>query len=182
MNSVRIGTTTIALLCLVAFSASGQTGGHALEVRGGAAVPASGFAELVGVGPAFGLGYQFRPKGGVLVMIDADYSSQPVTDDDTAIKVYHLLGKFGLDLVGKPNPISFILNLGAGVMIFDFETVPNKTYFGTNAGAKLGYGVGQATTLYLNIQADVAFSASSGLVQTGNAWIVPVTAGLAYRY
>ncbi len=183
MKPIRVGIFAVVLLCVVSVAGLGQTGRHAIEARGGAAVPVAEFADFVGVaGPTFGLGYHFRLTGGTLVMVDADYTSLPVSDDDATIKVYHLLGKFGVDFVGKPNPISFILNVGAGVMIFDFESGSNKTYFGTNAGAKFGYDISQAITLYLNAQADVAFSESSGLVRTSNAWIIPITAGLAYRF
>jgi hypothetical protein len=57
-----------------------------------------------------------------------------------------------------------------------------QRHFGTRAGAKVGYNIAQAITLYLNLQADVAFADSSGLVQTNNAWIMPITAGLAYGF
>jgi hypothetical protein len=173
---------SLGFMLLATVDGCGQGAKHTLEVRGGAAVPTFDFADLVGVGPTFGLGYQFQFPGGVLIMVDVDYSSQPVSEDQTTVKAYHLLGKLGSSLIGEPNPISFILTLGAGVMIFDLEDTISKTHFGTNLGAKFGYDVAPAITLYLNAQADVTFSEVLGLDQTDNAWILPITAGLAYRF
>jgi hypothetical protein len=57
-----------------------------------------------------------------------------------------------------------------------------QPHFDTSAAAKVGDIIAQAMTLYFNLQADVAFADSSGLVQIDNAWIMPIGAGLAYGF
>ena len=186
MRPNRIGLAALMLTVLAASAAAAQTTHNAVEVRGGVAVPGFDFADVAKPGPTFGVGYRYNPTGGVWVMFDADYSSQPAADDGIKTTVVHLIGKVGIDLVDRANPFSFILNVGAGVMLFDFdrETTPfdNKTYFGSNIGAKAGYAVSRSITIYLNAQADMAFSETSGAIPTSNAWIFPLTVGLAYGF
>ncbi|KPJ90456.1 MAG: hypothetical protein AMS18_10875 [Gemmatimonas sp. SG8_17] len=183
MRTLPTGLLALTLVSGFAASAYPQISRHGLEVRGGVAIPAFDFADVSKPGPAFGLGYQFHPTGNWLVMFDADYSSQPADDDGLKVTIYHFLGKLGIDLVDRASPWSFILNAGAGLLLFDFEQeiFGTKRYFGTNFGAKVGYAPTERVTVYANVQADVAFSESSGLIPTSNAWVWPVTLGLAYR-
>ena len=54
-------------------------------------------------------------------MHDADYGSQPAADNGLKVNLFHFLGKLGIDLADRASPWSVILNIGAGVMLFDFE-------------------------------------------------------------
>ncbi|UCD23514.1 MAG: porin family protein, partial [Gemmatimonadota bacterium] len=184
MRLSRIASATLLVTAMMATTLTAQRKLNAVEVRGGVAVPGFDFADVSNPGPTFGVGYRYNPTGAVWVMFDADYSSQPAADEGIRTTIVHLIGKVGVDLTNRSNPWSFILNVGAGVMLFDFdtETTPfdNKTYFGSNLGAKAGYAVSPNITVYLNAQADMALSESSGAIPTSNTWVFPLTAGLAY--
>ena len=98
MRPNRIGIVTLTLTAFATSAAVGQTTHNAVEVRGGVAVPGFDFADVAKPGPTVGVGYRYNPTGGVWVMFDADYSSQPAADDGIKTTVVHLIGKLGIDL------------------------------------------------------------------------------------
>jgi hypothetical protein len=184
MRISRVGAAVLLFLVLAAATGRAQIPRNALEVRGGVAVPVGDFTDVSKLGPTFGVGYQYNPSGSVLVMFDADYSSQPAADDGFKTTILYFIGKVGVDLVDRSSPWSLVVNAGGGMMLFNFdrELFDNKTYFGTNFGLKAGRAMSRNLTIYLNAQADMALSESSGAIPTSNTWVVPVTAGLRYGF
>lgn len=193
MSALRLNLAAIAGLALLvgqsvqAQTRMGATMTHPLpsafvEGLGGVVVPTFDISNTAKVGPMFGatLGYVLDPRW--VVMGEFDYGSHKDKATGTVtIKTLHYIAKLGYSLTGpKEQGWEALVNLGAGAVGFDVAGT-TKTYFAINAGAKFTYNVNRNIGIVISPQGDIAFSKKADL-NTTNAWVWPISAGLRVRF
>jgi hypothetical protein len=168
-------------------TAAAQDSGVILEVHGGIGLPTFDFSDEE-VGPIVGGGIWYTP-------IDARWALGAEADFGfhDHINVFHFIGKAGYIVhASQGGGFDVMLNLGAGVMMFNQEKVdlgqfgtidPDaKTYFAVNAGAKFMYVVSHRVNIVFSVQGDVAFSDEDAFgIGTNNAWVWPLSGGVQIK-
>jgi len=179
MRTLRISAATLFAALVLTVSASAQTQ-VSFEARGGFAVPTFDISDAADPGPVFGGGLMVHVGSGVKLMADADFGLHPGANNGPDVNVYHFMGKIGYDvLASQGGPVSLILNAGAGIMMFDVDVAgaDAETYFGINAGAKIGYAVTPQVTIFASPQGDIAFSDDPS-----TSWVWPFAAGVRFTF
>lgn len=155
-----------------------------VEGLAGAAVPTFDIANTAKVGSMVGgtLGYMLNPRWVLMAEFDYGHHKDKATGTVT-INTLHYMGKLGYSLTGqKEKGWEALVNLGAGAVSFDVAgSSGTKTYFAINAGAKLAYNFSRSVALVISPQGDIAFTSKADL-NTTNAWVWPISAGLRIRY
>ena len=157
-----------------------------VEGLAGAAIPTFDIANTAKTGSVFGaaIGAQLNPKW--VLMGEFDYGMHKDKATGTVdIKTLHYIGKLGYMLTNQTDHgWEALVNLGAGAMGFKIGpsgASTTKTYVAINAGAKIAYNFNRSIGVVLSPQGDIAFTKKADL-NTTNAWVWPVTAGLRIRY
>ncbi len=190
MSALRFSLIAVAGMALTTAPAlraqysSTDTPKFFVEGLAGAVVPTFDIANTVKVGSMFGgtIGYTLNSRW--VLMGEFDYGNhKDKATGTTTIKTLHYMGKLGYSLTGpRETGWEAVVNLGAGAVSFDVDGAPStKTYFAINAGAKLAYNFTRSVAFVLSPQGDIAFSKRADL-NTTNAWVWPVSAGLRIRY
>jgi hypothetical protein len=153
-----------------------------VEGLGGAAVPTFDIANTAKTGAMFGatVGYVLNPRW--VLMGEFDYGHH-TAKASSAVKIntLHFMAKLGYSLTGqREQGWEALVNLGAGAVGFDVAGT-TKTYFAINAGAKITYNFSRNLGFVISPQGDIAFSKKADL-NTTNAWVWPVSAGLRIRF
>ncbi len=157
-----------------------------LEGLAGAAVPTFDIAKTAKIGSMVGgaIGVHLNPR--LVLMGEFDYGMHKDKATGTVdINTLHYMAKLGYMLT-KQNDKGWeaMVNLGAGAMSFEVGSgaaSSTKTYFAINAGAKLSYNFNRTVAFVLSPQGDIAFTKKADL-NTTNAWVWPIAAGLRIRY
>ena len=153
-----------------------------VEGLGGAVVPTFDIANTAKTGAMFGVavGYALNPRW--VLMGEFDYGSHKDKPTGTVtINTLHYMAKLGYSLTGpRERGWEALVNLGAGAVGFDVAGT-TKTYLAINAGAKLTYNFSRNLGFVISPQGDIAFSKKADL-NTTNAWVWPVSAGLRVRF
>ena len=197
MSTARLGLATLAVVSLaVARPAPAQTTMGAMGARmtvpalprmfveglGGAVVPTFDIANTAKTGAMFGaaVGYVLNPRW--VLMGEFDYGHHTAkASSAVTINTLHYLAKLGYSLTGpRERGWEALVNLGAGAVSFDVAGT-TKTYLAINAGAKITYNFSRNLGLVISPQGDIAFSKKADL-NTTNAWVWPVSAGLRIRF
>lgn len=184
MSTRTVVTAVAGLLLSVPVSAQQTLEGHRffIEGRGGVVAPTFDIADVATLGPSYGvtLGAQ---RGNLVLMAAFDHGmheDEPTEAID--IRTRHYMGKVGISLTGPVEQgLEVLLNLGAGAVTFDVEGLDASTYFAINAGGKILYHFSPAVALVLSPQGDIAFTDEDEL-DTGDAWVWPLTAGLRLSF
>jgi hypothetical protein len=177
-----------AALALVAFhhpiAAQVSTPRFFVEGLGGAVVPTFDIGDVAKTGAAVGAAVGYRVNDRWVVLGEFDYAKHKDKFTGSAdINTLHYIAKVGYSLTGpKERGWEAIVNLGAGAVTFDVENAPlNFTYFAINAGAKVAYNFNRSVAFVVSPQGDIAFS-DEAEINTNNAWVWPVTAGLRVSF
>jgi len=183
MKALRIGSLLTTFAVFFAINATAQELNFYVEGRGGFAVPTFDIADAADPGPALGAGFGVNVAPSIWLIADADFGFHPsAVANGPDVNVYHFVGKFGYDFLGKSDgPWSFIVTAGGGALHFDIDGVGTFTYPAINAGAKIGYAANEFVTFFLNPQGDIAFSDEAEL-GTNNSWVWPFSAGIAITF
>jgi len=197
MSALRLSLAALAIATLAAAApahaqmpmraAHPATAGAAMprlfvEGLGGAVVPTFDIANTAKTGPMFGaaLGYQLNPRWVLMGEFDYGHHKDKATNSVT-INTLHYMAKLGYSLTGqRERGWEALVNLGAGMVGFDVGG-STKTYPAINAGAKLTYNFSRSLGFVISPQGDIAFSKKADL-NTTNAWVWPVSAGLRIRF
>lgn len=190
MPALRFPLAALASLTVIATApanaqySSGDVPKFFVEGLAGAMVPTFDIANTAKVGSMFGgtLGYVLNDRWTLMGEFDYGNHKDKATGL-TTIKTLHYIGKLGYSLTGpREKGWEALVNLGAGAVSFDVEGAPSKkTYFAINAGAKISYNFNRNVALVISPQGDIAFTKKADL-NTTNAWVWPVSAGLRIRY
>jgi hypothetical protein len=197
MSAVRLSVALLAGVTLaVAHPASAQTARGAMGPRaaapamprlfveglGGAVVPTFDIADVAKTGAMFGaaVGYVLNPRW--VLMGEFDYGHHTAKGASAVtINTLHYMAKLGYSLTGqRERGWEALVNLGAGAVSFDVAGT-SKTYLAINAGAKITYNFSRSLGFVISPQGDIAFSKKADL-NTTNAWVWPVSAGLRIRF
>lgn len=182
MKSMGFGAFLLAISALFATNTNAQQLNFYVEGRGGLAVPTFDITDAADPGPAFGAGFGINLASSIWLIADADFGFHKGANNGADVNVYHMMGKFGYDLLGNAEgPWSVIVTAGAGALMFDVDGVDTFTYPAINAGAKIGYAANEYVTFFLNPQGDIAFSDEAEL-GTNNSWVWPFSAGIAITF
>ena len=179
-----VGMTCLAAPAMSAQYSPSDTPKFFVEGLAGAVVPTFDIANTAKVGSMFGgtVGYSLNSRWTLMGEFDYGNYKDKATGTIT-IKTLHYIGKLGYSLTG-PSETGWeaLVNLGAGAVSFDVDGAPStKTYFAINAGAKITYNFNRSVAFVLSPQGDIAFTKKADL-NTTNAWVWPVSAGLRIRY
>ncbi len=186
MTAARIGLAALVGVTLaVAQPARAQTPLPKLFVEGlgGAVVPTFDIADVAKTGAMFGgaIGYQLTPRWVLMGEFDYGMHKDKATGS-VDINTLHYIAKLGYSFTGqREQGWEALVNLGAGVVTFDVQGATSKTYFAINAGAKFAYNFNRSVALVVSPQGDIAFSKKADL-NTTNAWVWPISAGLRIRF
>ncbi|HTY06329.1 MAG TPA: outer membrane beta-barrel protein [Gemmatimonadales bacterium] len=185
MSAQRFSLAALAVAAVLVArpaQAQNQTPAVFVEGLGGAAVPTFDIANTAKIGPMFGaaVGYVLDPRW--VVMGEFDYGSHKDKATGTVtINTLHYIAKLGYSLTGpKERGWEALVNLGAGAVGFKVAGT-TKTYFAINAGAKITYNINRNIGIVISPQGDIAFTKKADL-NTTNAWVWPVSAGLRVRF
>jgi Outer membrane protein beta-barrel domain len=197
MSAVRISLAALALVTVVAAQPAaaqtamgGMRSGQAasamprlfVEGLGGAVVPTFDIANTAKAGAMFGatVGYVLNPRWVLMGEFDYGHHKDKATGTVT-INTLHYMAKLGYSLTGpRERGWEALVNLGAGAVGFDVAGT-TKTYLAINAGAKITYNFSRSLGFVISPQGDIAFSKKADL-NTTNAWVWPVSAGLRIRF
>ena len=179
-----VGMTCLTVSAMSAQYSPTDTPKFFVEGLAGAVVPTFDISNTVKVGSMFGgtVGYSLNDRW--TLMGEFDYGNhKDKASGLTTIKTLHYIGKLGYSLTGpRETGWEALVNLGAGAVSFDVDGAPStKTYFAINAGAKITYNFSRSIALVISPQGDIAFTKKAEL-NTTNAWVWPVSAGLRIRY
>ena len=184
MNSFLTLATAGALALSAPLAAQQPAPRFFIEGLGGVVVPTFDIADVAKTGGAFGaaVGYRLDPRW--VLMGEFDYGMHKDKATGTAdINTAHYIAKLGYALSApRDRGWNVLVNLGAGAVSFDVKGAPRTfTYVAINAGAKVAYNFNRSLALVLSPQGDIAFSKKADL-NTTNAWVWPVSAGLRIRF
>lgn len=188
MSALRFSAAALAATLLLApRSAAAQMGSEPatpklfVEARAGAAVPTFDIANTAKTGVVYGGTIGYAPAPRWVVMGEFDYGQHDAKASSAIeINTLHYMGKVGYSLTGpRERGWEALVNLGAGAVGFDVAGT-TTTYFAINAGAKLTYNVNRNVGIVLSPQGDIAFTKKDEL-DTTNAWVWPISAGLRLR-
>ena len=183
MLAVLLGLTAAAAPLAAQYSSSPK---FFVEGLAGAAIPTFDIANTAKTGSVFGgaVGLQLNPKWVLMGEFDDGMHKDKATGL-VDIKTLHYIGKVGYMLTEQSDHgWEALVNLGAGAMSFKVGpsgTATTKTYFAINAGAKITYNFSRSVGFVLSPQGDIAFTKTADL-NTTNAWVWPITAGIRIRY
>jgi len=190
MNAVRFSLAALAVAAVtVAGPVRAQTRSAApaapslfVEALGGAVVPTFDIAHSAKTGAMLGaaVGYALNPRW--VLMGEFDYGDH-AAKATSAVRIHtlHYMGKVGYSLTGpRERGWEALVNLGAGAVAFDVAGT-TKTYPAINAGAKIAYNFSRNLAFVISPQGDIAFTKKADL-NTTNAWVWPVSAGLRIRF
>ena len=199
------------LLAAVIAVAGGTTelagqGKVSFEGQGGVALPAGRLADFVdpGLNTGLGLTYQLSPRVALVVDGGVDVLNGVVLGGQARAPDMRLW-RYGGGVAANVLPVgrwSLVTSLGAGATRFSSDEFSppgtaeprtfEHTYFTSNAGLKLGYGLGSRITTYVGARGVWAAASQSdtealaeldpaSLRPFGSAITVPVTVGLNLR-
>ena len=179
-----IASTLLAARPAQAQGSSSTSPAFFIEGLGGAVIPTFDIANDIKTGAMFGatVGYQLDPDWTLMAEFDYGHHKDKPTNSVT-IKTLHYMAKLGYSLTGpRERGWDAMVNLGAGAVTFDgFGAAGTKTYFAINAGAKITYNFSPTVGFVISPQGDIAFSKKAE-VNTTNAWVWPVSAGLRIKF
>ena len=128
MKALTIGAFLLAIGAFNATTTNAQELNFYVEGRGGAAVPTFDITDAADPGPAFGAGFGINPTSSIWLIADADFGFHKGANGGADVNVYHMMGKFGYDLLGNSDgPWSVILTAGAGALMFDATSNPPES-------------------------------------------------------
>ena len=188
MAASTLGTVLVALaLAAAPAETDAQTAPPPIsfEARAGVAIPAGAMADLVDVGPAFGVGAAYEVKPRVAVRLDADLALYGGAEFDAAaaeqtvgpdVNLWHVTASAEFDLTEPTaaTPWRITATGGLGATVFDAdrfdEGVDNPrtgeddvrefdgTYLTLASGLKAAYRVAPRLEAYGSLQWFLAFS------------------------
>jgi hypothetical protein len=155
-----------------------------VEARGGVVAPTFDIADVATVGGSYGATLGLHTMTNWVLMASFDHGMHRDEPTETAdIETLHYMAQLGFS-VKRPfveRGWELVLNLGAGAVTFDVEGADTSTYFAINAGGKILYHFNPAFSLVFSPQGNIAFTDEDEL-ETGNAWVWPLTAGLRLTF
>lgn len=157
--------------------------GSMLEFRGGINVPTFDIADAANTGGSVGATAAIRVSPRFWLTAAADFGFHPGANFPNGaqgpdVNVYHYIVGLAWDTHRPDNSRwSVMVNAGAGAMTFDVDGVTTKTYPAINMGAKIGYDVSSAVSVFLSPQGDIAFT-DEDVLGTDNAWVWPFSVGV----
>jgi hypothetical protein len=188
MQTIRIAGAVLAAGAMLAVpltrGAAQRPGPRAMvELRGGLNVPTFDIADAAKAGGSVGAGaaYKLSHRFWLTAAVDVGFhegANLPGGAQGPGVNVYHYIMGLAWDSYRPDNsPWSVMLNVGAGAMTFDLDGGTTKTYPAINVGAKIGYDVSPAITVFLSPQGDIAFT-DRDVLGTDDAWVWPFSAGV----
>ena len=157
-----------------------------VEAHAGYYLPTGDIADAVDGAFGFGggFGYSFTDKLVVMGEVDFGSHSGAEFEGETGpdVDVLHFMGKVGyVVFTSADGKLKILVNPPGPDFSADVEGADSYTYFAINAGAKLYYMFTENVGLVVSPQGDIAFTKEEE-IGTSNAWVWPLSAGLAFNF
>lgn len=183
-----------ATFLVLAAGATSLNAQFSINARAGVGVPTGSVADsdndVLGFGAesgfAFGFGFGFGLGERAELRANFDRTMHSTADGaGTAgpdIDVNHYIVGLGYRITNPESPFYVSVNLGAGALNFspDVTDAESETNFAINAGAEIGYWLGESIAIFASPQGDIAFT-DEDVFGTSTAFVWPFTGGVKIK-